>query len=424
MIEDIRVNLREPEIQVLEDAMSKNSFGPFARGGVWRAAPCLAAILLFLPPRSIIAQEAVEPAMSAAAGSRVFGAKGCVKCHSVKGLGGSEGPDLGQTPRLRSFYDLAADMWNHGPEMIERMKELDIRQPRLSPRETGDLIAFLFTVEYFDPPGDPSAGEVVFNEKQCIVCHQVGGIGGVVGPDLDRLDQSPSPIQVATAMWNHGPAMSERLQERGIPRPTFTGAELIDLIAFLKSASQSPLNESLYVLPGRATEGRSLFVERGCSLCHGSPGSGAPDLAERAAYRSLTEFASAMWNKQPRMLRAMKARGIKGIQLQPAEMADLVAYLYSLRYFAESGDPNRGRLLIRQKGCLDCHSLDGRVGSVGGDLSRPQGLSSPASVVSALWNHTLIVEEQAAAEKGYWPIFRPGEVADLTAFLQTRELPR
>ena len=394
--------------------MSKNSFRPFARGGVWRAAPFLAAILLFLPPPSIIAQQAVEPAQSAAAGARVFGAKGCAKCHSVKGLGGSEGPDLGQTPRLRSFYDLAADMWNHGPEMVERMQELDIRRPHLSPRETGDLIAFLFTVEYFDPPGDPSAGEVAFNEKQCIACHQVGGVGGVVGPDLDPLGQPPSPIQVATAMWNHGPAMSERLQERGIPRPTFKGAELINLVAYLKAASESPLTESLYVLPGQATEGRSLFVEKGCSLCHGSPGSGAPDLAERAAYRSLTEFASAMWNKQTRM---------QTIQLQAAEMADLVAYLYSLRYFAESGDPNRGRLLVRQKGCLDCHSLDGRGGSAAGDLSRPEGLSSPASVVSALWNHTLIAEEQAS-EEGYWPIFRPSEVADLTAFLQMQELPR
>lgn len=406
--------------------MSKR-FGPFARGGAWRAAQCLAAILLFLPLRSIIAQAPPEPAVNAAAGSRVFGAKGCVKCHAVRGLGGSEGPDLGRTPRLRSFYDLAADMWNHGPEMVERMRELDIRRPHLSPRETGDLIAFLFTVEYFDPPGNPDAGEAVFNEKRCVLCHQVGGVGGVVGPDLNRLGQTPSPIQVATAMWNHGPAMAESLRERGIVRPNFTGAELIDLIAYLKSASAGPSDESLYVLPGRAAEGRRLFVEKGCSRCHGSPGESAqegPDLAERAAHRSLTEFAAAMWNKQPRMLRAMRARGVPEIQLQPAEMADLVAYLYSLRYFADSGDRQRGRLLVRQKGCLECHSLNGQGGSAADDLSRPEGLHSPASVISALWNHTVIAEEQASGEEAFWPVFRPSEMADLTAFLQTQEPPR
>jgi mono/diheme cytochrome c family protein len=404
-----------------------NAFGLLARGGAWRAAVCLAAILLFLPLRSIIAQAPPEPAVNAAAGSRVFGSKGCVKCHSIKGLGGTEGPDLGRTPRLRSFYDLAADMWNHGPEMVERMRELDIRRPRLSPRETGDLIAFLFTVEYFDPPGDADAGEAVFNEKRCVLCHQAGGVGGVVGPDLNRLGQTPSPIQVATAMWNHGPAMAESLRERGIVRPTFTGAELINLIAYLKSSSAGPSDESLYILPGRAAEGRRLFAEKECSRCHGSPGGSAqegPDLAERAAHRSLTEFAAAMWNKQPRMLRAMRARGIQEIDLQPAEMADLVAYLYSLRYFAESGSRQRGRQLVRQKGCLECHSLNGQGGSAAGDLSRPEGLNSPASVISALWNHTVIGEEQAAAEEAFWPVFRPSEMADLTAFLQTQEPPR
>jgi mono/diheme cytochrome c family protein len=177
----------------LEDAMSKkNVLGLGARDGAWRAVLCLAAILLFLPLRSIIAQAPPEPAVNAAAGSRVFGAKGCVKCHAVKGLGGSEGPDLGRTPRLRSFYDLAADMWNHGPEMVERMRELDIRRPHLSPQETGDLIAFLFTVEYFDPPGNPDAGEAVFNEKRCVLCHQVGGVGGVVGPESEGLFAPPS----------------------------------------------------------------------------------------------------------------------------------------------------------------------------------------------------------------------------------------
>lgn len=409
---------------LLGDSMSnKNAIRPFTRGRAKRAANSLAAILLFLPLASSIAQTPPEPAVNAAAGSRVFGAKGCAKCHTVRGLGGTEGPDLGRTPRLRSFYDLAADMWNHGPEMIERMKELGIRRPSLSPQETGDLIAFLFTVEYFDSPGDASAGEAVFNEKQCVVCHQVGGVGGVVGPDLNRLGQAPSPIQVAAAMWNHGPAMSERLREQGIVRPTFTGVELINLIAYLESASEGPQDESLYVLPGRAAEGRSLFLGKGCSRCHGSPAGSAnegPDLAERAAHRSLTEFAAAMWNKQPRMFRAMRARGIQEIQLRPAEMADLVAYLYSLRYFAESGDRERGRLLVRQKGCLECHSLNGQGGSSASDLSGGEGPSEPAGVISALWNHTVIAEGQPS-EGVFWPILRPGEIADLTAFFMPQD---
>ena len=81
-----------------------------------------------------------------------------------------------------------------------------------------------------------------------------------------------------------------------------------------------------------------------------------PDLAERGLHKSLTEFAAAMWNKIPAMIAAMKAKGIAAPQLQPQEMADIVAYLYSVRYFADPGDPRRGEQLVTAKGCLKATS--------------------------------------------------------------------
>src|SRR5919108_4861157 len=69
------------------------------------------------------------------AGSRVFGAKGCVKCHAVNGLGGKVGPDLARVAQPRSFYDLAASLWNHAPRMADRMRELGIARPRLDAHE-------------------------------------------------------------------------------------------------------------------------------------------------------------------------------------------------------------------------------------------------------------------------------------------------
>jgi cytochrome c2 len=51
------------------------------------------------------------------AGARVFDAKGCVKCHAVRGVGGKVGPDLGRALRPRTFYDLAAALWNHASKM-------------------------------------------------------------------------------------------------------------------------------------------------------------------------------------------------------------------------------------------------------------------------------------------------------------------
>ncbi|NIR31747.1 MAG: c-type cytochrome, partial [Gammaproteobacteria bacterium] len=92
-----------------------------------------------------------------------------------------------------------------------------------------------------DPPGDVESGKRLFTEKKCVICHQVGVYGGVIGPSLDYLSQYGSPIIVATAMWNHGPTMSEMMSERGIPRPMFSGAELSDLIAYLESVAVKPL---------------------------------------------------------------------------------------------------------------------------------------------------------------------------------------
>jgi mono/diheme cytochrome c family protein len=89
-------------------------------------------------------------------GSRVFGTKGCAKCHAVNGVGGTVGPDLGRLPRARSIAEFGAAMWNHIPDWQGRMREVGIN--RLEPRETGDLTAFLFTLGYFDSPGDVEIG--------------------------------------------------------------------------------------------------------------------------------------------------------------------------------------------------------------------------------------------------------------------------
>ncbi|MBI3030323.1 MAG: cytochrome c [Candidatus Rokubacteria bacterium] len=392
-----------------------------------RWAVAAVACLLLWSPGAARAQPLFSPSQDPVAGSRVFGAKGCVKCHSVNGVGGKIGPDLGRIPRPRSFYDLTAAMWNHLPEMAERMRQFGIARPHLDPRETGDLIAFLYTLNYFDPAGDVEAGHRLFTEKKCVVCHQVGGTGGVVGPNLDGVARLGSPILVAAAMWNHGPAMAEAMRVRKIERPSFKDSELLDLIAYLRSAAPAPTEGPLYVLPGRAEEGRRLFAERRCVLCHSAGGEGGrvgPDLVERGLHRSLTQFAAAMWNKAPKMMEAMKARGIAVPPLQAEEMADLVAYLYSVRYFAEPGDPARGRQLVGDKRCLGCHSVSGAGGKVAGDLARLKGLDAPGTVIAALWNHSFIMEHRAERRKVSWPKLRPEEMADLVAFLQAQGRPR
>jgi cytochrome c2 len=249
----------------------------------------------------------------------------------------------------------------------------------------------------------------------------------VVGPNLDFLRHFGSPILIAAELWNHGPAMAEAMRAKGIARPTFKDVELRDLIAYHKAASPAHAEEPLYILPGRADEGRLLFREKGCILCHSVGGEGGrvgPDLAERGLNWSLTQFAAAMWNKAPAMMREMKARTISVPRLQAREMADLVAYLYSVRYFADPADARKGRELVTAKGCLGCHSLGGTGGKVGPDLAQVKGLDSAVAVIAALWNHGFVMAERAERRQVTWPRLRPEEMAHLVAFLQTVGRPR
>jgi cytochrome c2 len=146
------------------------------------------------------------------AGGRVFTEKGCGLCHAIRGAGPTAGPELAKIER-KSFFDIGAAMSNH-------LRGVTIPKPSLSADEVTRLIAFLFTLQYYDQPGDAKAGEQAFGAKGCVQCHEVGGKGGRRGPSLDFLKHANSPVLVAVALWNHGPEMAEAVETRGIPRPT------------------------------------------------------------------------------------------------------------------------------------------------------------------------------------------------------------
>ncbi len=383
------------------------------------------ALVAVTAAASTSALAQVPAGQDALAGSRVFGLKGCVTCHAVKGAGGKIGPDLGRLERPHSFYDLASAMWNHLPRMAARMQALKIVRPRLDADDAANLIAFLYTLNYFEPAGDVAAGRTLFTRKRCVVCHQVEGVGGVVGPNLDFLRQVGSPIFVATAMWNHGPQMIELMRARGVVRPSFTGAELRDLLAYLM-AGPGPRGGPLYVLPGRPDSGRLLFAQKRCVECHG-PASGArvaPELARRGVSETPLEFAALMWNKAPAMLAAMRKRSITVPTLRAEEMADIVAYLQSAGYFARPGSVQRGWKVSQDKGCFVCHGVYGERGKPAGDLAKARGLESPAGVLAALWNHTLVTAPAPGGDRRPWPELRPDQMADLVALLQSLGRPR
>jgi mono/diheme cytochrome c family protein len=147
-----------------------------------------------------------------------------------------------------------------------------------------------------------------------------------------------------------------------------------------------------------------------------------PDLVERGLRQSPIEFAATIWNKAPAMAAAMKPRGISVPQLMPEQMADIVAYLYSVRYFG-GGSVQQGYAVASQKGCLNCHVIRGERGKPASDLMKVKGLDSPAAVLAALWNHALVTPT-VAGKKMDWPFFASQEMADLVAMLQFASQPQ
>jgi mono/diheme cytochrome c family protein len=362
----------------------------------------------------LAAQELRPPAptQNAVAGAEVFGEKGCIRCHSISGSGQSLGPDLRTIAAARTFQQLTAVLWNHLPDMNQRMAGLGIERPHLSEREAGDLFAYLYTLGYFDEAGDVEEGKRLFTELSCIRCHQFGGIGGVVGPVLDHVGTRGVPIEIAAAMWNHGPAMIEAAEARGIRRPTMTGDDLTNLIAFLQSDADGIPGGNLYVLPGEADAGASVIEEKNCVGCHGGPGAGgliAPDLAGLSRGASLIDFVARMWNKTPAMVGALRARNLDFPHLEAEDFANVVAYLYSVNYFSDAGRASSGRALLGNKGCEKCHAVD--------ELSATPGLDHPASITAALWNHLAVLEDDEMSDTD-WPSFTGREIGDLMAFFQ------
>jgi cytochrome c2 len=351
-------------------------------------------------------------------GGQLFYSRGCNGCHSLFGKGAASAPDLGRLqPGGWRPVGMVAAMWSHGPGMWRKFKQARMGFPQMPERDVRDLFAFIGSLQYMDEAGDPSKGRDLFVEKRCAACHAMEGSEQKTGPDLRQLDIE-TPILWTQRMWNHSETMSDLVSKKGIPWPTFEGREMVDLLAYVRSISQGTRRE-WKLLPANPEKGARLFTVKGCVTCHSINGRGGklgPDLGPRHARPpSMIQFAGLMWNHAPQMWEKIKARGLARPKFQEQEMADLIAYLYQVRYFEPQGNADLGKQIFETKGCTTCHGPEARGGKGGPNLLGTTYCA--AQMAYAFWNHGPKMYQKMQAAAVPWPIFDEQEMVNLMAFL-------
>jgi len=352
-------------------------------------------------------------------GRRIFVDRGCVRCHSIWGNGGTLGPDFALVGAGRSLQQLAGLFWNHTPRMIDMVRDEGLPWPQFSEEELADIISYIYYVKLFDEPGDPEAGERWFRQKRCAECHSLGGVGARSGPALDSYALYVAPIMLAAGMWNSGPAMRAAQSARDVPIPTFVGRELTDIQAYIRRASDLREREILLLAPPDPNVGRQLFVSKGCVRCHGPTGSGTefgPDLREATQRLHVSEIAGRLWNHSFHMAETMRDLDVGFPEFRGAEMADLISYLYYLRFYESEGDLVAGERVFNVKACSNCHPDEG-ASAVGPALSESEAILSPFGLATAMWNHAPAMYDLIEVE--WWPRFEGEEMRDLSVYLRS-----
>ncbi len=242
--------------------------------------PFLLALLLAAITQAQIKNPHTTPA-DVAAGARIFRSH-CADCHGLTGQGG-KGPNL-----TGQFFHGTSDqaLLNNISDGIQGTA---MPGQFFSPDQIWQVVAFVRTLAAKGsanaPPGNPDNGAKLFRAQGCLNCHLVKGEGGVNGPELSFIgSQRPAPAirksiedpnaQVDQAFWQ-----ADIILENGAPYKGFL------------------MNEDTYNV----------------QLLH--PAQGLLTLPKR-------NF---------RKFEIMKSSAMPAYQGKPAELQDLVAYLWSLQ---------------------------------------------------------------------------------------------
>ncbi len=125
-----------------------------------------------------------------------------------------------------------------------------------------------------DNPAAPrlARGSLLFETVGCRGCHKLGGVGGIIGPELDRVGTRRSPDWLRA----HFIEPAAVTPGSGMPPQKFSEPDVDAIVLFMLSQTGADLPGffgSMKVIPS-AAQGQSLFQQKGCIGCHSMGGRG------------------------------------------------------------------------------------------------------------------------------------------------------
>lgn len=174
--------------------------------------------------------------------------------------------------------------------------------------------------------------------------------------------------------------------------------------------------------PGDPERGKAVFAARQCVRCHaprGQPSVG-PVVEELRRPQGAYELAGRFWNHAPAMFTTLRSEGVAWPEIEPGEMADLMAYLQADPARDPAPDLFQGQVLLVRKGCLKCHRYRGEGGNVSEELTQYNpGYQSPVAWAGAVWKHAPRMAEEARRMGVTYPRFTGREMGDLVGLLRS-----
>lgn len=229
-------------------------------------------------------------------GERAFEQRGCAACHT-KG----PGMPMENWKGIHDPFALVQQMWNHSSLMRESRYNKGVMFERLSSRDLADITSYATRGLARDtaPQTLPEStlGEALF-KSNCGGCHPA-----IV--DLRKRMRDRTPLEVASALWNHATNMQTV--------PLAAPSDMRNIVGYVWNLQFTP--------QGDPAAGAKTFADKGCSGCH-------QQMARGERVYTAYSMISLWWQHGPLMKQDAQGKNRARWQdLSADDVDNLVAYM-------------------------------------------------------------------------------------------------